>query len=531
MRDLLRLSTAGSVDDGKSTLIGRLLYESGTLLKDQFASLKTGTDGEIPWAHLTDGLKAEREQGITIDVAYRFFQTQNRKYIVADTPGHAEFTRNMATGASTADCALILIDAQRGIRLQSKRHAFISLLMGIPHFIFAINKMDLVQFDRDRFDQIEHEMRQFLAGHTLQSLHFVPISALRGDNITQTSEQTPWYRGRPLLDLLEDVPVVQPEEAEPFVLPVQYVMRPDANFRGYAGTLARGSVRAGSDVLVLPAGHRSRITQIYNKGVAESSAQVGNAITLTLEDELAISRGDVLVSAEDSPELAHELKAQVVWFNQEPLRPGQHLILKHSSQVRRVSIESLNFKYDMHNLEKQNANRLELNEIGLVTLHLHRPLVALPFSQNKVLGSFILIDPVQNYTLGAGLISEITAAPPKQDEEVWFDVAIQEDDQALEMARLLETLLFRSGVKAIALDARKHPEAIGDLAQIKGILPLWSHLNAEASKERLSIHFHSEETGPNCEVRGNALWINRRFVSPDEAAHLIHTHLIDAWMR
>lgn len=532
MKDLLRISTAGSVDDGKSTLIGRLLFESGTLLKDQLLALKPDATGALPWAHLTDGLRAEREQGITIDVAYRFFSTPKRSFIVADSPGHAEFTRNMAVGASTADCAIILIDAQRGLRPQSRRHAAIAGLLGVPTLILAINKMDLVDYSQRRFDLLCEQMLGVLASFGgQQELHFLPMSALHGVNLVKKSEQMPWYEGEPLLTLLEQVTPRTAETGQALRMPVQLVLKGEGTFRGYCGTLAAGSIRRGEQVQVLPGGLRSRVVEIYHSAQPHESARAGQAVTLCLEDELAISRGSVFVDPSQPPQLAHELEADLVWLHATPLSPHATYLLKHSSQLRRITVQEQVQRLDLESGARELVSHLEGNEIGRVRIHLHRPLVAAPYAENRELGAFLLIDPVQNHTLAAGVITSLAQPNAASPEEAWFDLALHPHEQAQEIARLLETLLDRRGIRALALDASRHPEAIGHFSQTLGVLPIWANLPGEPGQERFVVVFHNESSlSSSASWQGQVLWINRRLASPDEAAHLIMAAMEERWL-
>jgi sulfate adenylyltransferase large subunit len=419
--DLLRLTTAGSVDDGKSTLIGRLLYDSKQVFEDQLehvalASERRGGAGALDLALLTDGLRAEREQGITIDVAYRYFATAKRRFIIADCPGHRQYTRNMVTGASTADVSVVLIDARRGVLEQSKRHAFISALLGIPHMVVAINKMDLVDHSRARFDELVAEFAGFaekLEG--VNDVAFIPMSALNGDNVVESSQRMPWYDGPPLLELLEDVEVVydHPDE-KPARFPVQWVIRPangasangHGDYRGYSGQLASGALRRGDEVAVLPAGGRTRIAAIdtYDGELEEAMAPM--SLTLRLEDELDISRGELICRPEEAPEVGQRLAADVCWMDEQPLRPGARYVLKHTSRRATAIVDEIEDVVDVHTLERSAPpEQLELNDIGRVHLRTSAPLVFDPYTSNRRTGSFILIDEASNRTVGAGMIN------------------------------------------------------------------------------------------------------------------------------
>jgi sulfate adenylyltransferase large subunit len=408
---LLRFSTAGSVDDGKSTLIGRLLYDSKGVYEDQLASVTHasagGSGGTIDLALLTDGLRAEREQGITIDVAYRYFSTPKRKFIIADTPGHEQYTRNMATGASTADLAIILIDARNGVLPQSRRHAFIANLLGIRHFVVAINKMDLVGFSQSIYDAINAEFTGFLKRIGGPRAQFIPISARDGDNVVTRSPKTPWYEGPALLEYLEDVPVDEGLDQLAGRFPVQVVLRPNLDFRGYAGQIASGVFRQGDEVLALPSRRHSRISRISTFDGDLAAAQVPQSVTLCLEDEIDISRGDVIVPVNAVPHVARRFRANCVWMNARALEPGRSYFIKHTSHQVRGVVRAINFRTDVNTLDRLGASRLELNEIGEISVETHHPLYFDAYTVNRVTGAFIMIDPLSNETLGAGMIVDI----------------------------------------------------------------------------------------------------------------------------
>jgi sulfate adenylyltransferase large subunit len=389
MSGLLRICTAGSVDDGKSTLIGRLLYDSRGVYEDQVRSVRAasrnGTAGPIDFSLFTDGLRAEREQGITIDVAYRYFATARRTFILADTPGHEQYTRNMATGASTADVAVLLVDARHGVREQTARHARIARLLGISTFVLAVNKMDLVGFDEDVFTGIHADLPEALAGARVQA---IPISALDGDNVIVPSRRTPWYEGPALLPFLETTDTVRPDANAPFRFPVQLVIRPNQAFRGYAGQIGSGSVSVGDEVTAWPSGLTSRVARIvtWDGDLAEAAAPM--SVTLVLEDEIDVSRGDTLASG--APQVGRRFTANVVWMDERPLRPGRPYVLKHGTRTVTASA----------------AAPLTLNQIDLATITTGRPIVFEPYAENRATGSFILIDPATNFTAGAGMIVE-----------------------------------------------------------------------------------------------------------------------------
>jgi bifunctional enzyme CysN/CysC len=422
--DLLRFTTAGSVDDGKSTLIGRLLYDSKQVFEDQLAhvaqaSERRGGSGTLDLALLTDGLRAEREQGITIDVAYRYFATATRRFIIADCPGHRQYTRNMVTGASTADVAVVLIDARRGVLEQSKRHAFLSALLGIPQMVVAINKMDLVDYSQERYEELLEEFEAFarkLRGGKnprRTETSYIPMSALNGDNVVERSQLMPWYEGPVLLDLLEQVEVAydHPDE-KPARFPVQWVIRPAGgvgDYRGYSGQLASGALRLGDEVAVLPSGARTRIAAIdtYDGELEEAMAPM--SLTLRLEDELDVSRGELICHPDEAPLVARELEADICWMTDELLRPGSRYVIKQTSHSATAVIDAIDDILDVHTLERMPApQELGLNDIGRVRLRTSAPLVFDPYTSNRRTGSFILIDQSSNGTVGAGMIATAT---------------------------------------------------------------------------------------------------------------------------
>ncbi|HEX4809406.1 MAG TPA: sulfate adenylyltransferase subunit CysN [Bryobacteraceae bacterium] len=413
-KDLLRFTTAGSVYDGKSTLIGRLLYDSRSVYDDQLESVTKASVGRnagtIDFSLLTDGLRAEREQGITIDVAYRYFATPRRKFIIADTPGHEQYTRNMVTGASTAELAIVLVDARKGVLPQSRRHAFIASLLGLPQMVIAVNKMDLVDYSEAVFARIEEDFRQFLSHLNPIEAHFIPISALEGDNVVKRSGRMPWYRAASLLEVLETVPAGTREEQAPFRFPVQRVVRPDHQFRGYAGRIAAGIIRPGDPVTVFPSGRKSNIRAIVTFDGNLDSAQAGQSVTLTLTDELDISRGDLLVSGERAPEVSNSFDATIVWLNEKPSEPHRRYRLKHASRIELAELASIHHRININTLEHEPATSLEMNAIGSVRVETARPIAFDPYQRNRATGSFILIDAVSNATLAAGMITDAAAA-------------------------------------------------------------------------------------------------------------------------
>ncbi len=410
-KDLLRFSTAGSIDDGKSTLIGRLLHDSKCIYEDTIASVRKASRGriegeEIDFSLLTDGLKAEREQGITIDVAYRYFSTPKRKFIIADTPGHEQYTRNMATGASTANLSIVLIDARNGILPQTKRHAFIAALLGVPHLVIAVNKMDAVGYDEAVFTSIRREFEAFAAKLQVADIRFMPISALRGDNVVARSDRMPWYQGESLLELLETIYVGSDRNLVDLRFPVQYVLRPNMDFRGYAGQIVSGVIRKGDEVLALPSMKTSRVKSIVTYEGEVDAAFAPMCVTVTLEDERDISRGDMLVHRHNLPRVERRFEAMVVWMNDEPLSIHRPYLVKHTTQTSRVRVDEILYKVDVNTLSRQPAAGLALNEIGRLVFTSHRPLFFDAYERNRGTGCFILIDPVSNHTLGAGMIIE-----------------------------------------------------------------------------------------------------------------------------
>jgi bifunctional enzyme CysN/CysC len=406
----LRFITCGSVDDGKSTLVGRLLYDSKTLFEDQLAALasdsrRVGTRGaELDFALLVDGLSAEREQKITIDVAYRFFATPRRKFIVADTPGHEQYTRNMITGASTADVAVILIDARKGVLTQTRRHTYLAALLGIRHVVLAVNKMDLIGYSRDAFARIEADYRAFASRTPLYEVACIPIAAVHGHNIAFRATDTPWYDGPTLIEHLESVQVDHADVSAAFRLPVQWVNRPHPEFRGFAGTIVSGTVRTGDPVCVLPSGAQSRITSVLVGDTEADSAIAGQSVTVTLSDQIDVSRGSVLAAVDAPPQVADQFEATVVWMHERPMLRGRSYILKLATQTVVATVAPLKYKIDVNTLERVAANKLELNDIGICHLELSEPIVFEPYSDSRDLGGFILIDRITNATLGAGLL-------------------------------------------------------------------------------------------------------------------------------
>ena len=409
-KPLLRFITCGSVDDGKSTLIGRLLYDSKRLFDDQLAALTSDSKrhgtrgGEIDYALLLDGLAAEREQGITIDVAYRYFDTERRKFIVADCPGHEQYTRNMATGASTADLAVVLVDARKGLLTQTRRHSYIVSLLGIRHVVLAVNKMDLVGHDQGVFDEIVRGYQALAAQLGIEQVTCIPLSALNGDNLSTRSAAMPWYSGPSLLEHLETVELSVQDSSGGLRMPVQYVSRPDQNFRGFAGTLVSGVAEVGAEIVVLPSGRRSRVQKVLVGDVETGAARAGQAVTLTLEDEIDISRGDVIAAADDPPQVADQFAAHVLWMADAPLLPGRPYWLKIGTRTVSATVSEIKHRIDVTTQEFLAAKRLELNEVAYVNLSLDEPIAFMAYAKNRTLGGFILIDRYNNATVAAGTI-------------------------------------------------------------------------------------------------------------------------------
>lgn len=414
-KDLLRFLTCGNVDDGKSTLIGRLLHDSKMIYEDQLEAVqrdskKVGTQGEkIDLALLVDGLQAEREQGITIDVAYRYFSTEKRKFIIADTPGHEQYTRNMATGASTCDLAIILIDARYGVQTQTRRHTFIAALLGIRNIVVAINKMDLVEFSQEKFEQIKEDYRNFslqLGNRIPSDIRFVPISALNGDNVVNPSEHTPWYDGLTLMNILETVQINRDTNRQDFRFPVQYVNRPNLDFRGFAGTIALGSVKVGDEIIALPSAKTSTIKDIITYDGNITEAEAGQAVTLVLNDEIDISRGDMIVHAGHLPQVSRAVRATVVWMSEQPLVKGKLYNVKVGVQSVPAKVTEINYRVDVNTLDKVTAEQLELNAIADVTVEFDRAVVFDRYNDSRFSGAFIFIDRLSNVTVGAAMIED-----------------------------------------------------------------------------------------------------------------------------
>lgn len=467
-KELLRLLTCGSVDDGKSTLIGRLLHDTKMIYEDHMASLKSdsakmGTTGEkLDLALLVDGLQAEREQGITIDVAYRYFSTDKRKFIIADTPGHEQYTRNMATGASTAQLAILMIDARHGVLTQTRRHSFIASLQGIRHIVVAVNKMDLVDFSEERFNEIKEDYLAFAAKLGLKDIRFVPISALEGDNVVNRSESTPWFTGQPLMEILETVEVSRDKNLEHFRFPVQYVNRPNLNFRGFCGTIASGVVRPGDKVMALPSRRTSTVKEVVTFDGSLEEAYIDQAVTLTLNDEIDISRGDMLVKVDDEPEVGNRFTANIVWMTDAPLETGRLYDIKLGPTFTSATVKKIHYQTDVNTLEQAaNPSQLALNEIGLCELTLSQPVAFDAYPRNHATGSFIVIDRLTNVTIGAGMIAgsagETESLDPVTAEERERRLAQKpaiiacNGRKAGDLATAVERALFDQGKTSVVL--------------------------------------------------------------------------------
>ncbi|MFZ0663906.1 MAG: sulfate adenylyltransferase subunit CysN [Acidobacteriaceae bacterium] len=514
-KDLLRFSTAGSVDDGKSTLIGRLLYDSRNVYEDHVRAITRSGGGtassSIDFALLTDGLRAEREQGITIDVAYRFFSTSRRKFIIADTPGHEQYTRNMATGASTADLAVILVDARKGILTQSRRHAYIASLLGIPRVVAAINKMDLMDYSEEVFRKLSLDFGELAARVGLRSFEAIPVSALEGDNVVHRSKRMPWYSGPALLEYLENVEVASANSGSAFRMPVQRVIRPHQNFRGFAGQIAVGTVYPGDRIVALPSGRTSRVESIVTFDGNLDSASAPLSVTLTLEDELDISRGDLIAVADAPPAVTNHFEASVVWLHARPLALGRRYLLKHASHIVPARVRSVRHRIDMETLDLEAATALELNGIGVIEIETDQPVLADLYEESRATGSFILIDPASNATVGAGMIREILTTAASHAEEqappivlVRRELAAQLEQRLLELAypvvrtqvqdRSIWRALHEAGVVVLVeveqpaqiVSREFHPEPVAD-ASLDGLLAVLEIASSEipSSKERL----------------------------------------------
>ncbi|MEZ5827721.1 MAG: sulfate adenylyltransferase subunit CysN [Hyphomicrobiales bacterium] len=468
-RGLLRFLTCGSVDDGKSTLIGRLLYDSALVFDDQLKSVERDSkrpnktrETDIDLALLVDGLQAEREQGITIDVAYRYFSTPRRKFIVADTPGHVQYTRNMATGASNCDFGVLLIDARQGVLTQTRRHACILSLLGIKKVALAVNKMDLIDFDQARFEAIADDFRKFAEPLGFDLITEIPVSALKGDNVTTPSNHMHWYHGPTLLGHLETVDVSHEAARGPFRFPVQWVNRPHLDFRGYAGTIASGSVKAGDEVVILPSGKRIHVARIVTADGDLDEAHEGDAVTLTFAEEVDVSRGDVIASPDDAPSVSDQIAAKVIWFDEEAMLPGRAYTIRCGSQTTTATVSALKYKLNVDNLDHVAGKTLELNEVGLCNLSMARPLVFDSYGENSDTGSFILIDRFTNATVAAGMVEfGLRRATNVQWQEMFIDKSARAGLKGQRPCVLWFTGLSGSGKSTIANTLEKRLHALG----------------------------------------------------------------------
>ena len=513
--ELLRFATAGSVDDGKSTLIGRLLYDTKSIFEDQLESIERTSrdrgDEQTNLALLTDGLRAEREQGITIDVGYRYFTTTRRKFIIADTPGHEQYTRNMATGASTADLAVILIDAEKGLLPQTRRHAHLAALLGIPTIVAAINKMDLVGYRQDRFLTLEKDFLALAEKLEIASVQCIPISALVGDNVVECSERTGWYAGPTLLEHLETVPVTKAASTQGIRFPVQYVIRPDANFRGFAGQVAGGVIRPGDAVIALPSGQQSRVEAIvtYDGHLAEAFAPM--SVTLKLADEIDLSRGDMLVAPDSPPSVSQRFRAAIVWMHAQPLTIRQAYLIKQGVRQVRGAVTRIQHRVNINTLETESSERLEMNDIAVVEFETNSPLFFDSYKQNRTTGSFIVIDPLTNATVGAGMIQESLTQDdrPARGESRSTEVpvipleryrrhahypAIILTNSRAALARRIERALFEMGFEVMVIDEAETPFASARTA--------WAALHAAG----FVVVYHNPQLGsePRAELRAAA---------------------------
>ena len=524
-RDLLRFTTAGSVDDGKSTLIGRLLYDSKAIYDDQLQSIQQSklnrSTGPMDFSLLTDGLRAEREQGITIDVAYRYFTTARRKFIIADTPGHEQYTRNMATGASTADAAVVLVDARKGVLPQSRRHATIAALLGIPHIIAAVNKMDLVDYSEEVFRSVEADLQELalqISPSGAQTIHCIPISALEGENVVTRSTKIPWYTGPSLLEYLEEIPIADSNSPEAFRFPVQYVIRPDDSFRGFAGQIIAGSVRPGDRVVALPSKQKTRVRSIVTFDGPLSQAGTGSSVTLQLENELDLSRGDLLVSEEGLPNIARKFTANVVWLHATPLDSQKRWIMRQATDEVRVQATKIRSRIDVNTMERPLASHLGLNDIGIVEFEATRNLSFDLYSQNRNSGSFILIDPLTNATVGAGMITENLEKTARRTDRKLAGVGSQVEKTAeplptapvaiservhrsghhpgavwlgarSSLAAPLERALFEAGLHVVVIEDVQHPgewsEGLVRGLYSAGMIVLYSSHQGQEQKKKL----------------------------------------------
>ena len=472
-QEMLRFTTAGSVDDGKSTLIGRLLHDTKSVYEDQLAAViksrvNRASGGHVDFSLLTDGLKAEREQGITIDVAYRYFSTARRKFIIADTPGHEQYTRNMATGASTADVAIILIDAKAfakagGLLPQSRRHTYIASLLGIPHVVAAVNKMDLVEYSQESFDAIRRDFEALCAQLGLADVEIIPVSALEGDNVVTPSAAMPWYHGPTLLEYLETVPLVRAETTGPLRFPVQLVLRPDANFRGFAGQVARGTLRAGDAVMALPSRKETTVRRIVTYDGNLAAASYPQSVTVELEDEIDLSRGEMLVAAEVAgetlPDVSNRFRAMVVWMHEEPLVVGRTYIAKHTTRTVRATVRAIRYRVDVNSLEEMESDSIAINEIAEVEFETNLPLFFDSYRVCRWTGSLILIDALSNATVGAAMIVALVTESVETSQADWFKPSLLLLPGRQGLALRVRDALVARGERAVVIDDALIPDS------------------------------------------------------------------------
>jgi sulfate adenylyltransferase large subunit len=546
-KGMLRFITCGSVDDGKSTLIGRLLWDSKMIFEDQLTALeadskRVGTQGQnIDYALLLDGLEAEREQGITIDVAYRFFSTDKRKFIVADTPGHEQYTRNMVTGASNAQVAVILVDARKGVLTQTRRHSYLTSLVGIRHVVLAINKMDLVDYSEQRFNEILREYQSFAASLGFEEIRPIPISALNGDNVITASAATPWYQGPTLMEYLESVQINDNAQSKPFRMRVQWVNRPDLDFRGFCGTIAAGVIRTGDPVLVTSSGQKSRVARIVTMDGDLERAVAGQAVTLTLEDEIDISRGETLAAPQERPHFEDHFEAKLVWLHEEALVPGRDYLLKAGASLSPARVEELRFKVNVNSLQREPGSGLALNEIGVCRLRAARPISFDSYREIPATGSFILIDRVTNATVGAGMIHQ----PLRSSRQGWPEIEINREARAAlksqkarvlwfdrEIDPLVEKRLHSLGRHSMPLaDQGAGRKTLADIALLlynAGLIVLAR--GGETGAERLRSRFAPEDfieirhaAPENVSDHDNVVTIDNQTTPMEQAEHLVRS--------
>ena len=533
-KDLLRLLTAGSVDDGKSTLIGRLLNDSKRLYDDQLASLirdskRVGNAGdEIDYALLLDGLKAEQEQGITIDVAYRYFSTSKRKFIIADTPGHEQYTRNMVTGASTAHLAIVLIDARKGVITQTKRHSFIISLLGIKHVIVAVNKMDLVEYSQDVFNQIREDYLQFTTRLSIPDIQFVPLSALKGDNIVNRGENMPWYHGASIMNLLEDISISGDRNFVDFRLPIQIVSRPDLNFRGFGGRVASGVIRRGEEVVALPSGKATRVKSLESMGRSVEYAFPPQSVMLTLEDEIDLSRGDMLVRRNNQPQIERHFEAMLVWMDEVDLDLNKQFLLKHTTQKVKARVDTLRYSIDVNTLKREAAETFRLNQIGRVVITTSRPLLFDSYEKNRQTGSFILIDPLTHHTSAVGMIinrvhseklpSKISHAGSRKSDRSLVSAQERETQLSQKAMTYWITGLHASGKNEVAYKLERYLFDRGKTVIVLNGSMLRSGLNRELGFDKADRDENLRRVAEMAKLLNDqGLIVIAVFISPDQA--------------